>query len=306
MKKIAALVLSGLMLIGAASVVSAAEEYAYKVASPNGAPGLALASLAVDNPEAYTYLAADTITAEFANAESDFVIAPLNAGAKLYQAGKSTYKLGAVVTWGNLYFASQREGFALEDINGAEITLFAENTINSSIALYVLEQNGITPSAVSYLSGAADTQALLLSDAEAIVLTAEPALTAASMKNDKITSISLNELYEKATGYDGYTQAGLFIRQQTIDEHPETVEAFLALAEESCGKCESDVEAVAQAAVSLEILPNEAVAMKAIPGCNIRFMKAADAKEQVELTANVDLSQFGGAVPADDFYYGAE
>ena len=306
MKKIAALVLSGLMLIGAASVVSAAEEYAYKVASPNGAPGLALASLAVDNPEAYTYLAADTITAEFANAESDFVIAPLNAGAKLYQAGKSTYKLGAVVTWGNLYFASQRENFALEDINGAEITLFAENTINSSIALYVLEQNGITPSAVSYLSGAADTQALLLSDAEAIVLTAEPALTAASMKNDKITSISLNELYEKATGYDGYTQAGLFIRQQTIDEHPEAVESFLALAEESCGKCESDVEAVAQAAVSLEILPNEAVAMKAIPGCNIRFMKAADAKEQVELTANVDLSQFGGAVPADDFYYGAE
>ena len=36
------------------------------------------------------------------------------------------------------------------------------------------------------------------------------------------------------------------------------------------------------------------------------FVKAADAKEQVEKTAQIDLSQFGGEVPADDFYYGAE
>lgn len=307
MKKLSALLLTGLIVFGTLGTLTHAEEaYSYKAASPSGAPGLALATLAEENPDAYTYLAADTITAEFANETSDFVIAPLNAGAKLYQAGKSTYKLGAVVTWGNLYFASQKEGFTLEDINGADITLFAENTINSSIALYALEQNGLTPASVSYLSGAADTQALLLSDAEAIVLTAEPALTAASMKNDKITSYSLNDLYKEATGYDGYTQAGLFIRAQTIEEHPEAVEDFLAKAEESCGKCESDIDAVAKAAVALEILPNENVAKAAIPGCNIRFMKALDAKEQIEITANVDLSQFGGAVPADDFYYGAE
>ena len=35
-------------------------------------------------------------------------------------------------------------------------------------------------------------------------------------------------------------------------------------------------------------------------------MIALEAKEQVELTANVDLTQFGGAVPADEFYYGAK
>ena len=37
-----------------------------KVSSPNGAPGLALASLAVEKPENYTYLTADTIPAAFA------------------------------------------------------------------------------------------------------------------------------------------------------------------------------------------------------------------------------------------------
>ena len=63
---------------------------------------------------------------------------------------------------------------------------------------------------------------------------------------------------------------------------------------------------MAEAAAALEILPNAKVAEKAIPGCAIRFVSAKDAKEQVEKTAQIDLSQFGGEVPADDFYYGAE
>ena len=36
-----------------------AEDYQVKVSSPNGAPGIALAALAVDAPEQYTYVAAD-------------------------------------------------------------------------------------------------------------------------------------------------------------------------------------------------------------------------------------------------------
>ena len=58
-----------------------------------------------------------------------------------------------------------------------------------------------------------------------------------------------------------------------------------------------------KAAVALEILPNEKVAAAAIPNCGIRYTAAADAKELVEFTANIDLTQFGGAVPADEFYY---
>ena len=46
--------------------------------------------------------------------------------------------------------------------------------------------------------------------------------------------------------------------------------------------------------------------MSAIPNCAIRYLSASQAKEQVEITANIDLSQFGGSVPADDFYYAAE
>ena len=300
MKRLFAVMLMMALLCAAAAQ---AEEAPLTVTYPNGAPGVALAVMAAANPEPFTAVTADTIAAEFAKNEADFIIAPINAGAKLFKAGKSTYRLAAVVTWGNLYFASQKEGFSAQDLSG-KLVLFGENTINASVALYALERSGITPAEVEYLAGAANTQTLLLSDPEAVVLTAEPALTAAGIKNEHVQSISVNALLAEAAGIEGYTQAGLFVRAETLNERPEAVEAFLAEAEAACEKCTSDVNAVAEAAVALEILPNVKVAAQAIPGCAIRFVRAIDAKEQVEATAQIDLSQFGGDVPADDFYYG--
>ena len=306
MKKLTALFLCLLLALGACACAENADLSSLRIASPGGAPGLALAALAAATPERYTYVAAEAITAEFANGTADFVVAPVNAGAKLYRAGKSTYKLGAVISWGNLFFASQREGFTLSDMNGADITLFGENTVNAAIALFALAENGIVPASVSYLAGAANTQSLLLSDEDAIVLTAEPALTAARMKNDRITGHSLNALYQSATGSQGFPQAGLFIRAALIESKPETVAAYLKLAEDACAQCTRDIAAVAEAAVALELLPSAKVAESAIPNCAIRFVAAREAKEQIERAAQVDLSQFGGALPADDFYYVAE
>ena len=305
MKKLFSVLLSIVLCLSAASF-ACADDAPLTLSAPSGAPALAVAVLAEENPEAYTFVAADTIAAEFAAAKADFIIAPLNAGAKLFKAGKSAYQLAAVVTWGNLFIATQKEGFRPEDLNGSKLVLFGENTINASVTLFALKENGIVPGETEYLAGAANTQALLLSDPEAVVVTAEPALTAAMMKNDKITAFSVNSLYEKATGFQGYTQAALFVNPETAKARPEDVKNYLAQVQASCEKCESDIPAVAKAAVALTILPNQKVAEKAIPGCAIRFAYALDAKEQVERTANVDLSQFGGAVPADEFYYTAE
>ena len=288
MKKLMSLMMALVLALGLCAFAGAegTDISALTVTSPSGAPALALAVMAAENKENYSYIAADTIAAAFAGKEADFIIAPINAGAKLYKAGKSDYKLAAVVSRGNLFIAAQKPELKVEDLNGAKITLFGENTINA---------------------GASDTQALRLSDAEAIVVTAEPALTAAKMKNDQIGAIAVNDLFKQAAGMDGYAQAGLFVKAETLEAQPEAVAAFLKQAEEACGKCATDVNAVAEAAVTMEILPNAKVAAAAIPGCAIRFGLAKDEKELIEKTAAIDPVQFGGEVPADDFYYdGAE
>ncbi len=304
MKKLMAWVLAAMMILGCCGAL--AEEAGMKLTAPAGAPALTVATLAAENPDNYTFVGADTIGAWFQKNEADFIIAPINAGAKLFKAGKSTYRLTAVVTWGNLYFASQKEDFSLESLNGAAVTLFGENTINASVVLAVLEAKGIQPAEVNYLAGAAETQAELLNNPEAIVVTADPAVTAAKIRNEKVRTLSVQALLKEAFGMEGYAQAGLFVRAETVQSRPEAVKAFLEAVKESAGKAESDVAAVAEAAVALEILPNAKVAAAAIPGCAIRFVTAQDAKALVEKTVQIDPAQFGGEVPADDFYYGAE
>ena len=303
MKKVFALMLCVVMFAG---MMSFAMGEGFTLIAPNGAPAVAVARLAQEEPEQFTFIAADTIGAAFASGDADFIIAPINAGAKLFKAGKSTYRLAAVITWGNLVFASQKENFTLADINGAKITLFGENTINSSVALYILEQEGIVPGSVDYLASAAETQTLLLVDPEAIVMTAEPAVTAAKMKFDWIVSYALKDELKTVSGYDGFAQAGLFVREETLEAYPEEVKSYLEKIRAAAEEAETDTEAVAKAAVGLGILPNEKVAITAIPGCSIRYVAAPEAREAVEFTANIDLSQFGGELPVDDFYYGAE
>ena len=299
MKKLIAV----LMLLMMACGIACAEDAQLTLTAPNGAPAVSVATLAEEKPELFSFIAADTIAAEFAKNESDFIIAPVNAGAKLFKAGKSTYRLAAVITWGNLVFASQRADFKPEDINGQTVTLFGENTINASVALYALEQKGIVPAQAEYLAGAAETQQLLLQDPDAIVLTAEPAVTAAKIKNEAVISYPVNDLLGNGSGF---TQAGVFVRAETIEANAEAVNECLALIAQSAAKCTEDLDAVAKAAVALEILPNEKVAMAAIPNCSIRYIGASEVKEAIGFTVNIDPAQFGGAEPEDGFYYEAQ
>lgn len=286
-----------LLLALSLTAAHAEQPVSWTLTCPNGAPALSVATLAAASPDSFTFIAADTIPAAFASAEADFIIAPVNAGAKLFKAGKSTYRMAAVITWGNLYFASQREGFSLEDLKTEKLTLFGADTINASVALHALKLHGIEPELADPLAGAAETKALLETDPNAIVLTAEPMLTAAKAGNDKITGISVTELLD-----EGYTQAALFVRAETLEKHPETVKAALAEIEASCILCETDPDQVAAALAALEMKFPKA----AIPGCAINYVDAAQARRYVEATVAIDPAQFGGEVPADDFYYYGE
>lgn len=295
------------LLVALASCGS--DDYKLSVVAPQGAPAVSVASLAVNDTDSYSFIDANNIAEQFTANEKDIIIAPVNAGAKLYKANKSTYKLGAVVTWGNLYFATQRTDItSINDLNGKDVTLFGETTINASLAKYVLDNKSIEPN-YAYLGSAANTKELLASDDNAIVMTAEPALTAVTnqlKQNGKtVVSYSISELYEEISDAE-FTQAALFIKADTIENHKGLVNEYLDKVKQSCDLVTSDVEAVANNIITLGNtgLPAALPVLKqALPKCNIKFKSAADSKAAIEKTANIDLKQFGGAVPSDDFYY---
>ncbi len=291
---------------------SAKDDHVITVVAPQGAPAVAVANVAVDDKDNYSFINANNIAEQFTANDKDIIIAPVNTGASLYasEEKKSTYKLGAVVTWGNLYFATRRTDITtINDLANKTVTLFGEKTINSSLAKYVLNQKNISIDA-SYVNSAEDTKTLLTSDANAIVMTAEPALTAVSnqlkQQNVTVTSFAISDLYKEVSENSEYTQAALFIKADTIENHKKKLDEFLTKVKESCDLVASDVEKTANNVIALGNtgLPSALPVLKvALPKCNIKYVSAVDAKSALEKTAAIDIAKFGGALPADDFYY---
>ncbi len=291
---------------------STVDDYKLTVVAPSGAPAIALGNIAINDKDNYTFIAADTIGAQFSAKQKDIIVAPINAGAAQFKSGASTYKLGAVLTWGNLVIATGREDIqTINDINGKDLTAFGGNTINYSYVKHVLDSNNVTPNYVTPLADAAATNSLLISDPNNIVVTAEPAVTAAttkvlSEKGVTLKKFPLYDLYKDSSGNIlEYTQAALFISESAITNHKTVVDKYLVDLEESIKLFGTNLDKSVENIVSLQIngLPGAPVLKKAIPGCNIKYKSAKDAKTSVERTANIDLSKFGGAVPSDEFYY---
>ena len=101
MKKILAMMMALVLTMSlcAFSAAEGADISGLTVTTPGGAPALALAAMAAENPGQYTTVAADTIAAAFAGKEADFIIAPLNAGAKLYKAVTFSARNSAGIRW---------------------------------------------------------------------------------------------------------------------------------------------------------------------------------------------------------------
>lgn len=282
------------------------DDYKLSIVAPGGAPGIALADMVKNNSNEYYFeinKTADVLKTSFAAKEADVIVAPVNLGAVQYKAN-STYVLASVLTWGNLYFASQKENFSINDLNNNDVLLFGSGTINHVIVEYVLKEKGITiTNETAPLPSTKETTAQLISNPNAICLVAEPSLSTAKSKKANITSISVQNLYKEVSGSNSYPQAGCFININTISEHKSVVDDFLKKLEQSCNKCSSDVETIAGYAEELQLGGAKDVLINAIPNSNISYVKASNAKADLEKVIAIKPAMFGGANPALEFYY---
>lgn len=279
------------------------DDYTLTVAAPTGAPLVASAS-ALSDVELVKITDTALIPTFFVANEKDIIIAPVNVGTMLYNNNQSTYKLASVITFGNLYFASQADGFdEVFDLNDKDVVFFGENTVNQVVVDYVLNQYNVTPKSTTYLGNTKLTQTELLSKSDSIVLIAEPALSAAKKQNSNIKSISVEDLFVEKSGNNKYCQAGCFVKEDTITKHKEAVNGFLKNVKKSCDLASTDAEALADLAISIDDSTPKAVLAASIPGCNISYGKASDIKTMFEFTCNLDLTKFGNKLPDNNFYY---
>ena len=66
----------------------------------------------------------------------------------------------------------------------------------------------------------------------------------------------------------------------------------------------SNPEEIAQTVIDLKILSTPFnVTLNALPNCNIRYVKALDAKDDIESLVALKKELFGKEKPIDEFYY---
>lgn len=297
------------------NTTSTEDNYNLKISTPNGAPLIAISGAVEksDIENEYLKIIADTdaLPAIFQAGTEDVIVAPVNAGTKLYNLGNSKYKLASVITWGNTYFTSGKDNFKLEDMNNQEVTLFGKISINAGIAKYVLAKKNITPTYVyPETDVVASIKTVLEDDPTKMVMIAEPVLTvtATSIKKSQsvdLASYSIANLYKEITNHD-YPQAAIFINPDAYTEHKNKFDEFLSAVETTCANAndETKVSEVATKANSLGVPQPAAVLTKAIPGCSIKYVKASSAKADLEFAATEEgLKIFFGEKAPDNAFY---
>ena len=144
-----------------------------------------------------------------------------------------------------------------------------------------------------------------------IAMLPQPFVTTAQTKLESLrVALDLTEEWDKlqadAENPSGLLTGVVIARTAYIDENPEALAAFLDAYKTSVDFVNSDVEAAAALVGAYDIVP-EAVAVKAIPACNIVLIEGSELKDKLSGYLSVLFEQnpasVGGQLPADDFYF---
>ena len=274
-----------------------ADTSALTIVTPTGAPVLAFYDqIGNDN---YTRVAAEAISALWTgDASPDILVVDLTSGIKAIANGAS-YKLGAIITFGNFYLASTgNDENETMDADDAIVLFGNENMLPSRIWHYLfgeayddslIYEGNAQMAAAALASGKASDG----NDVDYVFL-AQPALFASLKKNENAKLyMDIQEEYKKKSGLD-MIQAALFINER-VDQ--ETAAAFLKereaaisaviddpqLALESLSVYK-DEEAVAQYGFNPAVVVNVMKQKNAlgINAMGLGFKKAADIKDDID------------------------
>lgn len=271
-----------------------------------------------DTASPYTYTvkgAADELTPLLLQGELDIVSVPANLASVLYNKTEGKVKALAVNVLGVLYLAEYNsdEINSLADLKGKTIYATGKGSTPEYFLRYVLTQNGLDPDTdvtLDWKSEPSEVLAVLNGQGSGIAMLPQPYVTAAAAQLGEgfQVKLSVSEEWQKVSGGTPCTTACILVRSQFAEENPQAVAQFLADYADSAAWVNENVEAAGDLCGQYEIV-KAPIAKKAIPQCNIVSITGSDMKATLSGCLEVLFQQnpaaVGGALPQDDFYYGA-
>ena len=331
MKKLLALALSLLLVVAAFAgcgapkddVSSASQKAAsatIRIAGMKGPTTMGLASLLDRNSKGETHNeyvfslkgAADEITPLLNKGELDIAAVPANLAATLYNKTEGKITLLAVNTLGVIYITERGETVkSVADLKGKTIFATGKGTTPEYSLRYILTKNELDPDKdvkVEWFGEASEVVAKAAQTAGAVAMLPQPYVTVAGTKiADLRVALDLNAEWNK-TETDSMMVTGVVIaRTEFLKENKDAVDAFLKEYKASIKFANENVAETATLIEGLGIVEKAAIAEKALPFCNLKFLDGAEMKTAVggylKVLYDNNPAAVGNKLPDDAFYY---
>ena len=324
MKKIISLLLAFVLALSlaacAATQTKPYESVNIRLGGLKGPTSMGMAKLLDDaenglTANTYTFTmaaSAGELTPQLIKGELDILAVPVNVASILYNQTQGAVQLLAASTLGVLYI-TEKGGETVTDVRSlAGKTLYAtgKGATPEYALTYLLAQNGLTLGedvTVEWKSEPSEIVALMAQEEHAIAMLPQPFVTVAQGKLEGLrVALDLSAQWDTLGLDSRLITAGLLVRKDFADEHPEAVAKFLKEYAASTDYANSNPAETAALVEKLDIV-NAAVAEKALPKCNLVCITGAEMKAAVSgyLQTLYDLKPdaVGGAMPGDGFYW---
>ena len=258
--------------------------------------------------------AADELTPKLLKGELDVLAAPLNLCAILSANSDGAAQLLAINTLGVLSIVENggEEISSWEDLRGQTIYATGKGTTPEYALRYLLAQYGLDPDTditLEWKSEPSEVVAQLAALDYGVAMLPQPFVTAAMAQLPALrVAMDLTEEWDKLENGSRLLTAGLLVRREFAEAHPEAIAVFL---KEYAASVDYLNENVAEGAALVEQydIVKAAVAEQAIPSCHVVCITGEEMKTAAsgyyQVLFDQNPSSIGGAMPGDDFYYEA-
>ena len=257
---------------------------------PDGTPALALANVmdqGIQHEEInanFHIVQASEIAARVSQDSCDMAIMPTTSAANLFTSGVEL-KLASVNVFGNLYITGTHEVESLEELKGKRILTTGATTLQ--MVEYILKNNQIPYEeagaaiegkvALTVLNDASEIIPLLkqavMKKTELYGVLGEPQVTKAqSVISELKIAVDLQKEYKTITGFDGYPQACLIVKNKLLQQNKAWVEKFLSTIEDNEDYLKNNTTNLPEVFKKYESnLANMSFTADTIKRCNIRL-----------------------------------
>ena len=323
MKKLVSmlLALTLVLIMGCAQAEdSTSETTAVRIGALKGPTSMGMAQMlkdAADGNSNYQFTIAgapDEITALLVKGELDVAAVPSNLASVLYNNTNGGVKVAMINTLGILYVVEAGDTVnSVADLKGRTVYSSGKGATPEYSVDYILSQNGIDPETdvtVEFKSEHTELAAALQSGTADLAVLPEPFVTTVLAGNDNLrVALNLNEEWDKVSDGSGMVTGVLVVRSEFAEQHPDELTALLEAYEQSVNFVNEN-PAEAAAIIEQNGIAKAAVAEQAIPKCNIVFISGNEMRTKVEgfleILFDMNPKAVGGALPGDDFDYGAD